>query len=319
MDQEKLTHLIKRYKSGTATPEEIAMLDRIWSDAEHETHFASDHTEAQLEDIQREMFFAIKSEIHKQDVRPRTLIMPRPLLYKVAATLLLLAAVVLWWQNSTNGLREIHTAFGEQVAVTLPDQSTVVLNGNSILRYAANWDENSAREVWIEGEGFFSVVHTRNHQKFVVHGVSELNVEVLGTKFNIKTRQSASEVMLAEGKVKLKLGGVDSTRSIFLKPGDLATVKDRKMSTQSVNKQHYTSWIENRLFFDRTPLRDLSKLLNETYGLKVTFSDPALETRELSGEISSASIDEILYAIGETLDLNVEKEGQLVTISPKSN
>ena len=51
--------------------------------------------------------------------------------------------------------------------------------------------------------------------------------------------------------------------------------------------------------------------------MNVTFSDPALETRELSGEISAASVDEILYAIGETLDLKVEREGQLVTIYSK--
>jgi ferric-dicitrate binding protein FerR (iron transport regulator) len=106
-------------------------------------------------------------------------------------------------------------------------------------------------------------------------------------------------------------------RPVFLKPGELATVKNKRMSTQSVNQQRYTSWVENKLFFERTPLRDLSLLLRDTYGLTVTFSDPALETRELSGEISAATVDEILYAIGETLDLRVEKDGQLVTISSK--
>ncbi|HEY3406048.1 MAG TPA: FecR domain-containing protein [Ohtaekwangia sp.] len=319
MNQEKLAQLIKRYKSGTATAEEIALLEKIWSDAEMNTNLPTDHTEEELKDIELEMFSAIKSEIRRQEVYTRKSTWQRPVLYKVAATLLLIAIVSIGYYRSSNGLREIHTGFGEQLAVTLPDQSTVVLNGNSVLRYASHWNESSPREVWIEGEGFFSVTHTKNHQKFVVHGVSQLNVEVLGTKFNIKTRESASEVMLAEGKVKLELGGIDSTRALFLKPGDLATVKNKILSTQSVNKQHYTSWVENRLFFDRTPLQDISILLNETYGLSVTFTDPTLATRELSGEISAATVDEILYAIGETLDLKVEKQGQAVTISPKSN
>jgi len=316
MSQEKLAELIKRYKSGTATAEEIALLDKIWSDAGNRNTLATDHTEEELEDIEREMFFTIKSEIQKQEVRPEKVMLYRPTLYKVAATLLLLVTVSLWWYySSTHNLFEIKTRFGEQLAVTLPDQSKVVLNGNSVLRYSEDWDENSPREVWIEGEGFFSVVHTKNHQKFVVHGVSQLNVEVLGTKFNIRTRRSDSEVMLAEGKVKLELGGVDST--LFMKPGDLTTVKDKKFSTQSVDKQSYTSWVEHKLFFERTPLRDLSTLLRDTYGVTVTFTDPALETRELSGEISASTLDEILYAIGETLDLAVKKEGQFVTISSK--
>jgi transmembrane sensor len=314
MNHEKLAELIKRYRSGTATPEEIALLDKFWSESEERTSL-TDHTEEQLVNIEHDMFSAIKSEIRTQEKDSRKSISYRPLLYKVAATLLLFTAVSLWWYSSSNRVREIRTAFGEQRTITLPDQSNVVLNGNSVLRYASHWDENSPREVWIEGEGFFSVIHTKNHQKFVVHGVSELNVEVLGTKFNIKTRESASEVMLAEGKVKLELGGIDSTRALFMKPGELATVKNKKMSTQNVNKQRYTSWVENVLFFEHTPLRDLSVLLKDTYGLTVTFKDPALETRELSGEISAATEDEILYAIGETLNLKVEREGQFVTIS----
>ena len=319
MNQEKLAQLIKRYRSGTATAEEIALLEKTWSDGESQTSLSNNHTEEQLADIEREMFVSIKNEIQQRERPSRKSIVYRPAVYKVAATLLLRMAASIWWFNSSNGLMEIKTAFGEQRTVTLPDQSTIVLNGNSVVRYASNWDEESPREVWIEGEGFFSVIHTKNHQKFVVHGVRELNVEVLGTKFNVKTRQCNSEVMLAEGKVKLQLGESDTTRSIFLKPGELATVKDKKLSTQSVNQQRYTSWVANKLFFERTPLRDLSVVLRDTYGLKVTFSEPGLESRELSGEISASSVGEILYAVGETLDLKIEQEGQLVTISSRDH
>jgi transmembrane sensor len=318
MNHKKIAELIKRYKSGTATPDEIALLDKIWSDAEEQTSL-TDHTEEQLVNIELEMFAAIKSEIHKQETYSRKSIFYRPLVYKLAATLLVFALVSFWLYSSSNRIHEIRTGFGEQRTITLPDQSNVVLNGNSVLRYAANWDDHSSREVWIEGEGFFSVTHTKNDQKFIVHGVSELNVEVLGTKFNIKTRQFASEVMLTEGKVRLELGGTDSTRALFLKPGELATVQNKKLSTQSVNKQRYTSWVENKLFFERTPLRDLLPLLKDTYGLTVTFTDPSLEIRELSGEISAATEDEILYAIGETLNLQVKRVGQSVTISSKAN
>jgi ferric-dicitrate binding protein FerR (iron transport regulator) len=213
MNHEKLAELIKRYRSGTATAEEIALLEKIWSEAASPTPLTNDHTKEQLEDIERQMFFAIKSEIHKRELRSRRSVFYRPTLYKVAATLLFLMAVSLWWYSSSQGLLEIRTAFGEQRSVTLPDQSSVVLNGNSTLRYASHWDKDSPREVWIEGEGFFSVIHTKSHQKFVVHGVSQLNVEVLGTKFNVKTRQSDSEVMLAEGKVKLELEGSDDAPS----------------------------------------------------------------------------------------------------------
>lgn len=319
MNQEKLAQLIKRYRSGTATAEEIALLEKIWSTDESKRALHSDHTEDQLAAIEQQMFDGIKNEIQKRERLSRRSIFLQPVFYRVAAAVLLLMAVAVWWYNTSNELLEIRTAFGEQRTVILPDQSSVKLNGNSVLKYATHWDENSPREVWIEGEGFFSVIHTANHQKFVVHGVSELNVVVLGTKFNVKTRQSDSEVMLAEGKVKLELGGQDTTRAVFLRPGELATVKRKKLSTQTVNQQRYTSWVANKLFFERTPLRDLSLVLRDTYGLKVTFADPTLEARELSGEISANTVDEILYAVGETLDLKIEQEGQQVTISSKDH
>lgn len=317
MNYEELAELIKRYRSGTATPEEIALLDKIWSEAQREDSITTDHTEEQLEDIQGQMFSAIKSEIQKKEHDPGKSVSYIPLLYKIAASVLLVMVVSFWWYSSSNRQHEIRTGFGEQRIVMLPDQSKVILNGNSVLRYTPGWDENTSREVWIEGEGFFSVIHTKNHQKFIVHGVNQLNVEVLGTKFNVNTRHRSSEVMLTEGKVKLELEGTDNKQALFLKPGELATVNDKELSSQSVNKQRYTAWVENKLFFERTPLRDISGLLKDTYGLSVTFSDSTLETRELSGEISATTVDEILYAIGETLDLKVEKQGQLVTISPK--
>ena len=317
MNHEELAELIKRYRSGTATPEEIALLDKIWSEAQTETSVTSDHTEAQLQEIPGQMFSAIQNEIQKKERGRGKSVSYIPFLYKVAASILVVIAVSFWWYSSSNRLHEVRTGFGEQRIVMLPDQSKVILNGNSVLRYLPDWDENTSREVWIEGEGFFSVIHTRNHRKFIVHGVNELNVEVLGTKFNVNTRHCSSEVMLTEGKVKLELAGADNKQPLFLKPGELATVTDKELTSQSVNKQRYTSWLENKLFFERTPLRDISGILKDTYGLNVTFSDPALETRELSGEISAATVDEILYAIGETLDLNIEKHGQLVTISSK--
>lgn len=312
MDNKKLTELIHRYKTGTATPEEIAFLDRLWSTDGEEV--PNDHTPKELEQIQREMFLAINDQIEKHARQSKTVSI-RPLIYKVAASITIVLAVSFWWFNYSNRLNEIQTAFGEHRTVTLPDNSQVILNGNSTLKYSANWDAGSSREVWLEGEGFFSVTHTANNQKFIVHGSGELDVEVLGTKFNMKTRNDASEVMLTEGKVRVAMCEEKIVKELFLKPGELATVKNKDLSTRSVKHHNYTSWLDNKLVFDRTPLRDLATILHDTYGLTVTFKSPMLEERELSGEITSATADDILYAIAETFDLKVEKEGHAVTIS----
>jgi transmembrane sensor len=315
MDQEKLAALIKRYKAGSATPEEIALLENIWQSASTDTSFEDDHTDAELTNIKMKMFENIKSGIVEQR-QLHAMPSSRKLFYSAAATLLIVLSVSLWWFANSSDIIEIQTGFGEHLTVTLPDQSSVVLNSNSVLRYAGQWDKNATREVWIEGEGFFSITHTENHQKFIVHATDYLDVEVLGTKFNVKARHSAPEVMLTEGKIRL---ATSDAQQIFLKPGELATLHNRLLSTRSVEKRQYTSWVENKLFFDRTTLNEVAILLKETYGLQVGFSHPDLQRKELSGEISSATEDDVLRAIAETFDLKVDKAGRSVIISLKDN
>ncbi len=314
MDQNKLAHLIRRFKSGSATPQEIAELEEYWNTSSEDTSFTSDHTAAEFRDIEKEMFRNIKAEIGEADRRVSMLVRPGRLFYKLAATVVILLSVSLWWYAESKDLIEVRTDFGERVTVTLPDQSSVMLNGNSLLTYAPDWDEKSGREVWIEGEGFFSITHTKDHQKFIVHAADYLDVEVLGTKFNVKARHSASEVLLAEGKVKLE---TRDAQQVFLKPGELATLHNKLLSTRSVEKRRYTSWVENKLLFERTTLLEVATLLKETYGLEVEFSDSDLQRKELSGEIASATAADVLRAISETLDLTVDRRGSSVTISSK--
>jgi transmembrane sensor len=316
MDQEKLAALIKRYKSGSATPEEIAMLEKIWYTAGEDISFADDHTDIELENIEKKMFKSIKSDIVRHERQASIPPSSRKLFYSAAATLLMLVSVSLWWFANSNDIIKIQTGYGEHLIVTLPDQSSVVLNSNSVLQYASHWDKKGTREVWIEGEGFFSITHTKDHQKFIVHATDYLDVEVLGTKFNVKARHSAPEVMLSEGKIKL---ATSDAQEVFLKPGELATLHNKLLSTRSVEKRQYTSWIENKLFFERTTLNEVATLLKETYGLHVGFSHPDLQRRELSGEISSATEDDVLHAIAETFDLKVDKRGRSVIISLKDN
>jgi transmembrane sensor len=61
-------------------------------------------------------------------------------------------------------------------------------------------------------------------------------------------------------------------------------------------------------------------ILHDTYGLQVTFENEELKYRQLSGEISSASIEDILFAIAETFNIEVtRKNDNTVTFSSNTN
>lgn len=317
MNKRELSELIQRLKNGTATKEEKELLERHWQQAVEDSSAVDKMNRSERDSLRKELYANIAERLgFSQKKRATPIIALNTTLYKIAASVLIICAAGGVWYFSklpmasevaANTMREIRTNYGERITVTLPDQSSVVLNGNSKLRFNESWSASIDREVWIDGEGFFAVQHTKSDQKFIVHTGEGLDVEVLGTKFNVKSREHGSEVLLTEGKVKLNVGTINDA-PVYLEPGELATVKENKLSKRVVEDKQYTSWVRSKLFFDKMPLEELAVILHDTYGLNVTFENEELKLRQLSGEISSATADDILFAIAETFNIQVTRK-----------
>ena len=316
MNKSDLARLIRKFRSGEANEHEKKLLEEYWQHAVNDADPLRNISLADQEAIRRDTLISIKQRLGLEKKKKEApVFFFRHTIYKVAASLLILMGVgAIWYLNypvksieiQASNNYEVQTQYGERLTVVLPDESSVVLNGNSKLRYSKNWSDQNPREVWIDGEGFFAVQHTKNHQKFIVHTREGLNVEVLGTKFNVKTREHGSEVLLTEGKVKLDVDNTAAS-SVYLNPGELATMKQNKLSKRVVKDIQYTSWVKSKLVFDKTPLLELTQMLQDTYGLNISFQDEELKNRQLSGEISSATADDILFAIAETFNIKVTK------------
>src|SRR5688572_20319124 len=315
MDKNEIARLLQRLKNGTATSFEKRLLEEHWSRAVNDTSGLEAKPREETEAIKREIYGAIVRKLQLEK-RRRSSLFPATV-YKIAASLLLLISVGAAWYLqqpvtqdavvATTELVEVQTKYGQRYTIKFPDGSSVILNGNSKLKYSKNWSPSGPREVWIDGEGFFAVQHTMNHQKFIVHTREGLQVEVLGTKFNVKSRAHGSEVLLTEGKVKLNVNS-DAEPAVILKPGEMATIKENKLSKRMVKDKQYTSWVRSKLYFDKMTLEELAQILKETYGVDVTFQNDQLKKRQLSGEISSATVEDILFAIAQTFNIEVTRQ-----------
>lgn len=91
---------------------------------------------------------------------------------------------------------------GQHIDVQLPDGTKVCMNALSELHYPTFFIGRE-RKVQLKGEAFFDVSHDRKHP-FVVETYA-CDVEVLGTKFNVKARSEDGEFVasLVEGKVRV--------------------------------------------------------------------------------------------------------------------
>lgn len=316
MDKNRIAYLIQKFRSRVATQEEIDELEAFWYLAQSDETLFDRLSDEEKDQIRAAMFENIRERISvlSASERLREVMVPvsRPWL-RVAASIAVIVAISVFWGQYREEDRTIKTAYGQQKTIQLPDQSIVVINGNTTLQYAAEWDEGMDREVWMDGEAFFEVVHGENDEKFVVHTDNGMDVQVLGTKFNVKSRRGKTEVMLQEGKVRLDVESTEQMASITLQPGELATLQDSRLSKERIKAAEYSSWKDHKLIFNKTSLREVARILEDTYGMEVVFEDQALADRKLSGEISSDDVTDILNAIRETFDISVRHDGNKVT------
>ena len=213
--------------------------------------------------------------------------------------------------------KEIHTNYGERQTVTLPDGSRVQLNGNSTLRYSRDWADQN-REVWLTGEAFFVVTKRQSptgRLKFVTH-TPDLDISVLGTRFNVNTHRGNTAVTLVEGRVQLSKPDASQSRIIEMKPGQFAATQPNveQVAVRTEKPQLHTAWVTNQFIFENTPLRDIAQQLQDTYGLDVVFEDNDLASRRFTGNLSSQSVETLLTTLTLTFQLTIERTGNTVSL-----
>ncbi len=136
------------------------------------------------------------------------------------SVMVLLSGIVLWRMlDQRSPIVAYATSYGETKMFVLPDHSRVTLNANSRVTYYEETHPQPVREVFLEGEAFFSVVHQERASPvpFIVR-TPDLTVQVLGTEFNVNTRRGRTQVVLDDGQIELQL---PSEQKAAMKPGDL--------------------------------------------------------------------------------------------------
>jgi transmembrane sensor len=256
-----------------------------------------------------------------QDQTPRKTVFPSQKWWsdwrKVAASLslVLLGSMARYFYQQQYGLVYFQTGYGESKLVQLEDGSVVKLNANSSFHTRKHWPADQARLVWLEGEAFFQVIHTHNHQPFQVI-TDEVTVEALGTAFNVWQRGKKAKVVLQTGKVEVSR--TNQADMIIMKPGELVEVEHQslKLRPHKVNTDRYLAWKEGKLIFEEIPLREIADLLRDNYGLVVEVQDSTLLAKEITTQVNDGDVDLLIKLLGETLQVHVQRKGNHILFQP---
>ncbi len=211
------------------------------------------------------------------------------------------------WLFKQQDQRAVYTSqFGENRRLLLPDSSIVILGPHSALKATAFSPAAGTREVWLDGEAYFMIKPARhNAQPFMVHA-GKLDIEVLGTEFNVNNYNGRPQVVLHSGRVALRDNSAKKKERIVMEPGELVEYSTGNHYTRKkVTTEKYLAWVNHTLVFDNTSLEEVAAQLQNKYGIQVLFADSTLPREQFSATLEQADHKVVLKAIKEAFGVQL--------------
>ena len=232
-----------------------------------------------------------------------------------AAALLLAMVGSAWLIYKLSGAgneQVLAQSFDKVLITTLPDGSVVTLNKNSELSYPAHFDGDK-RNVILKGEAFFSV--TANKAKPFVIDAGNSSVTVVGTTFNVKSKNDVTEVIVESGIVEV----AKREKAVRLSPGQKVVVSATTGTPvpENVTDELYNYYRTNEFVCNATPLGKVVKTLNEAYNTNIVLQNTKIASLPLSVTFHNEPIEVIVDIIAKTLNLSVVKQGNQIILKER--
>jgi ferric-dicitrate binding protein FerR (iron transport regulator) len=217
----------------------------------------------------------------------------------VAASLVLLLSIGIFMRTYT---ATTEAFIAQHINTQLPDGSIINLNAGSEISYKPYWWWIK-RQVILQGEAYFEV---NKGKKFSVESSSG-NTEVLGTSFNIYSRDDRYEVTCISGKVKVQAN--ETKHSVILHPEEKASLQKtgQFILEENVNIENTKAWMSNKLVFTSVQLIEVFKEIERQYNVKIKVPSNFKQLYTGSFE-KSDSVEEVLNLICRPFELEVKKD-----------
>lgn len=216
----------------------------------------------------------------------------------IAAAILVAAFTgIYYFYLADPNLMTFETAYGETQSFTLPDGSIVILNASSSLSYSEKeWENN--RSLNLQGEAYFKVT-TGN--RFAVQ--TDLgNVSVLGTEFNVKSRENVFNAACFEGKISVESSDItkilESGQNIQFESGDIVIEDTFRNMTQP-------SWMTGVITLTDVPLSFALDELTSQFGIQVLGNIPT-ESLRFTGSFPTNNASSAVQLVLDPFDLQYQ-------------
>ncbi|MFC7358504.1 FecR family protein [Jejudonia soesokkakensis] len=297
-------YLLHKYLNNEATAAEIELLQ---NDSEYKRYIEIADSTSRFDTPvfnEKANFEAISSKLTSA-TKVRKL-HPLSTALKIAAVLVVLVMGYLFISNLDT---KVETAIAENKSVVLPDTSEVILNSNSQMTYKKkNWEEN--RSLTLQGEAFFKVAKGKQFDVETALG----HVRVLGTQFNVFSRDRNFRVYCYEGLVEVHIG----EQKIQLPAGHSLKWSGGIITTSTNTDAQSPSWTEEESSFENDSLSFVLKELERQY--KVTVDASKVTTSiKFTGSFTHTNLEIALRSICEPLQIEYTIDDSNILLNEKES
>jgi ferric-dicitrate binding protein FerR (iron transport regulator) len=214
---------------------------------------------------------------------------------------------------------ETFSPIGSQTKIILPDSTVVWLNSGSSLKYNQSFGKKD-REVTLVGEGYFEVTKDKS-KPFIVH-TDSLNINVLGTVFNLRAYNDDADVIvnLIEGFVNISLPTTKNVGLLSIKPNErmVFNKESKKIETSETDASRSSLWTTGKLCFVDATLEQISKDLERKYDVKIQIENDKIKNEIFSGSLNlNLSLKEVLSYIDVDKKFSIIQTGDTIVVGVK--
>jgi len=208
-----------------------------------------------------------------------------------ASFLLLVTGAYFTWNYLSSQATTVTTQVAENKTITLPGGSIIQLDAKSSISYKKkDWENN--RIINLSGQAFFDV--TNGNFKVITDNGT---VSVLGTEFNVDSRNNKFNVDCYEGKVLV----THSTDEKVLTQGQAVFGTNNKL----IRKSHTTknpNWINGFSKYNKSKLVDVIFDLEQYYKVQINLPD-IYKNQQFTGTLMHTNLTLALETLFTSMEI----------------
>lgn len=201
----------------------------------------------------------------------------------------------------------------QKYRIALNDGTVVWLNSESTLQYPVTFGLKE-RRVRVSGEAYFEVARDAL-RPFIVESGKGYDIEVLGTRFNVKAYESDSysETTLLQGSIGIACA--DGERIILEPAQQMRTDSSGQVEIRRVNPAYSITWTEDWFYFEDKPLDEALEVLGRWYDVEFRFGEEKLKSMTVTGKLQQFELGVILDMLRAIAQVDFVVEGRTVTVT----